>query len=103
VIFASNYGEAGAIDRYGPSLGLPPAYSGHNAFGYWGPPPDRPGRVIAIGLDTSARRQFRGCRPAARIDNSAGIDNDERGEAVELCVGTRAPWSRVWSDLRRLG
>lgn len=30
VIFTANYGEAGAIDRYGPSLGLPPAYSGHN-------------------------------------------------------------------------
>lgn len=33
VILTRNYGEARAIDRYGPPLGLPPAYSGHN--GYW--------------------------------------------------------------------
>ena len=38
VILTRNYGEAGAIDRYGPDLDLPPAYSGHNAYGDWGRP-----------------------------------------------------------------
>ena len=66
VIFTSNYGEAGAIDRYGPALGLPAAYSGHNGFAEWGPPPDRPGPVVAVGLDASgAPSHFRGCRLAA--------------------------------------
>ena len=37
-ILAGNYGEAGAIDRYGPGLGLPPDYSGANNFWLWGPP-----------------------------------------------------------------
>jgi 4-amino-4-deoxy-L-arabinose transferase-like glycosyltransferase len=103
VIFTSNYGEAGAIDRYGPALGLPSAYSGHNAFGYWGPPPDRAGPVVAVGLDRTDLRSFRGCHLAARIDNSAGIDNDERGEPVVDCAGTSGPWSRVWPSLRHLG
>lgn len=40
VILTRNYGEAGAIDRNGPRLGLPPAYSGHNGYWEWGPPPD---------------------------------------------------------------
>jgi 4-amino-4-deoxy-L-arabinose transferase-like glycosyltransferase len=103
VVFTSNYGEAGAIDRYGAALGLPGAYSGHNAFGYWGPPPDRPGRVVTVGLDRAQLRQFSGCRLAARIDNSAGVDNDERGEAVYSCAGTAGRWSRIWPSLRRLG
>jgi 4-amino-4-deoxy-L-arabinose transferase-like glycosyltransferase len=103
VIFTANYGEAGAIDRYGPALGLPRAYSGHNAFGYWGAPPDRPGPVVTVGLDRSDLSRFRGCRLAARIDNSAGIDNDEHGEAVEACAGTNGPWSRIWHELRHLG
>jgi 4-amino-4-deoxy-L-arabinose transferase-like glycosyltransferase len=103
VIFTANYGEAGAIDRYGPAMGLPSAYSGHNAFGYWGPPPDRAGRVVTVGIDGSALRHFRGCHVAARIDNSAGVDNDEHGEPVDECAGTAGPWSRIWSDLRRLG
>ena len=36
-VFASNYGEAGAIDFYGPALGLPKAISGHNSYFIWGP------------------------------------------------------------------
>ncbi|HSR58014.1 MAG TPA: glycosyltransferase family 39 protein, partial [Candidatus Binataceae bacterium] len=34
-IFGSNYGEAGAIDFYGPKLGLPHAISGHDNYWYW--------------------------------------------------------------------
>jgi 4-amino-4-deoxy-L-arabinose transferase-like glycosyltransferase len=102
VIFTSNYGEAGAIDRYGPALGLPHAYSGHNAFGYWGAPPDRPGPVVTVGLGATGLRHFRGCRLAARIGNSAGVDNDEHGEPVDACAGTNGPWSRIWHDLRHL-
>jgi hypothetical protein len=103
VIFTANYGEAGAIDRYGPALGLPGAYSGHNAFGYWGPPPNRPGPVVTVGLDATQLSHFRNCLLTARIDNSAGIDNDEHGEAVERCSGTRGPWSQIWPKLRHLG
>ncbi|HKV46829.1 MAG TPA: glycosyltransferase family 39 protein, partial [Candidatus Acidoferrales bacterium] len=36
-ILGGNYGEAGAIDYYGPSLGLPKAISGHNSYYDWGP------------------------------------------------------------------
>jgi 4-amino-4-deoxy-L-arabinose transferase-like glycosyltransferase len=101
VIFSSNYGEAGAIDRFGRSLGLPRAYSGHNGFSSWGPPPDRSGPVVVVGLDARMLvTDFAGCRLEARIDNAAGVDNDERGTQIELCSGTRQPWSRIWSGLR---
>jgi hypothetical protein len=103
VIFASNYGEAGAIGRYGPALGLPAAYSGHNGFGYWGPPPNGSVPVITVGVDRSELARFRDCHVAARLHNAAGVDNEEQGEPVDLCAGPREPWSRVWPDLRRLG
>jgi hypothetical protein len=103
VIVTSNYGEAGAIDRYGPALGLPHAYSGHNGFGYWGPPPDRRGPVVAVGLNGAELGHFRNCQVAARIDNSAGVANDERGAPVSRCSGTLGPWSRIWPRLRHLG
>lgn len=103
-IFTSNYGEAGALDRYGPTLGLPAAYSGHNAFANWGPPPDHDGAVVAVGLDASElSAHFTRCRLAARVENTAGIDNDERGAPIELCSGTRHPWSQIWGALRHLG
>ena len=36
-ILTNNYGEAGAIDYFGPELGLPRAVSGHNSYFLWGP------------------------------------------------------------------
>ena len=102
VIFTGNYGEAGAIDRYGPALGLPDAYSGHNGFGYWGPPRTAPGPVIAIGIDARELHEFRGCRVVARIDDAAGIDNSERGEPIYVCRGPTRSWAAVWPHLRHL-
>jgi 4-amino-4-deoxy-L-arabinose transferase-like glycosyltransferase len=103
VILTANYGEAGAIDHYGPALGLPRAYSGHNAYGEWGPPPDGAKPVIAVGLDPRAiRARLRGCAVAARVRNQAGIDNDESGAPVVVCTAPRDPWSREWPALRHL-
>jgi 4-amino-4-deoxy-L-arabinose transferase-like glycosyltransferase len=104
VIFTSNYGEAGAIDRYGPALGLPRAFSGHNAYGDWGPPPDGRAPVVAIGLrPAEIAARFRACRRVAVIDNSAGVDNDEAGRSVVLCRAPQRPWSAEWAALRHLG
>jgi hypothetical protein len=36
-IFANDFGQAGAIDFYGPKRGLPKAISGHLTYWYWGP------------------------------------------------------------------
>jgi 4-amino-4-deoxy-L-arabinose transferase-like glycosyltransferase len=40
VIFGQNFGQAGAIDLFGPELGLPKAHSAHLTYFYWGPPDD---------------------------------------------------------------
>jgi len=83
VLLTGNYGEAGAIDRYGPGLGLPNAYSGHNAYGDWGPPPDGDAPVVAIGLPPRLSATYlRGCTEAARIASPAGVDNEEAGTPV---------------------
>jgi len=52
-IFAGNYGEAGAINLFGPAYGLPRAWSRHQTHWYWGPPPTNYRNLIVIqwGLD----------------------------------------------------
>jgi 4-amino-4-deoxy-L-arabinose transferase-like glycosyltransferase len=103
VIFTANYGEAGAIDRYGPALGLPAAYSGHNGFADWGPPADRDQTTIVVGLSVKhLQRWFSVCVPAGRVRNSAGINNQEEDAPIDLCSAPRAPWSSVWPRLRHL-
>ena len=47
-VYAGNYGEAAAIDLFGPRLGLPQAVSGHNAYALWGVRGE-PQSVLALG------------------------------------------------------
>ena len=67
VVLTQNYGEAGAIDRYGPAVGLPPAYSGHNGFADWAQPFGQAGPVVVVGYaDDSVRgRLFGACEQQA--------------------------------------
>ena len=103
VILTRNYGQAGAIDRYRSDLSLPGAYSGHNAYWGWGPPPDDAAPVVAIGLPPDDLAQLRNCRPAARVDNGLDVDNDEQGTEIYVCVGPLRSWSSAWESLRHLG
>ncbi|MBF6605690.1 MAG: glycosyltransferase family 39 protein [Chloroflexi bacterium] len=102
VILTNNYGEAGALELLG--TGLPPVYSGHNAFWDWGPPPADRTVVVHVGDWTSAdwSPDFVGCRTVARIDNGLGIQNQEQGQHVSVCSGLRAPWVAIWPSLRHL-
>ena len=104
VIFTGNYGEAGAIDRFGPARGLPNAYSGHNAFARWGIPAGSQGPVIVLGY--SYREwldgEFTGCVESARIDNGVDVDNEEQGGPVWTCRAPARPWRELWPELRHL-
>jgi hypothetical protein len=102
VLFTSNYGEAGAIDRYGPALGLPTAYSGHNSYWYWGPPPGRRSpAVVAVGLPRSyLLRYFAHVDLVGRLSNGLGVSDDEQHAPLVICHGQRARWPALWPQLR---
>ena len=102
VILTGNYGEAGALELMGS--GLPPVYSGHNAFWNWGPPPPDRTVVVRVGDWTPAEwtPYFTGCRTVATIDNGLGIANQEQGQAISVCTGLHAPWASIWPQLRHL-
>jgi 4-amino-4-deoxy-L-arabinose transferase-like glycosyltransferase len=105
VLFTANYGEAGAIDRYGPGHDLPRAYSGHNGYADWGTPPGSQGPVIAVGFEDRAwlEDRFRGCTMRTRIEAEGGVDTDEDGAPVWVCAGPHSPWKDIWPRLRHLG
>ncbi|MBJ2120831.1 glycosyltransferase family 39 protein [Arthrobacter sp. MSA 4-2] len=97
VLIASNYGEAGALARYGPALGLPPAYSGHNELQFRSRPPDTGGAVIVVGGQASlARTLLEGCRRAGVLDNGVGVDNEEQGQEILVCSSPAAGWRELW-------
>jgi hypothetical protein len=49
-ILAGDFGEAGAIDFFGPRYGLPKAISGHNNYYIWGPRGCSGEVVISVGV-----------------------------------------------------
>jgi hypothetical protein len=102
MILTTNYGEAGALDLLG--TGLPPVYSGHNAFWDWGPPRADLTVVVHVGDWTPAdwSPYFLDCRTVARIDNGFVIENQEQGQAISVCGGLRAPWATIWPALRTI-
>jgi hypothetical protein len=104
VIFTENYGEAGALAQYGQDLGLPRAYSGHNSYATFGVPTGASAPLIAVGVKDPRylRRFFVGCRVVARVDNGVGIENEEQGAPIDLCVGPRQPWATLWPRLHHL-
>jgi Dolichyl-phosphate-mannose-protein mannosyltransferase len=103
-ILTGNYGEAGAIDRYGPGLGLPQVYSGANNFWLWGPPPAADTAAIAVNLDPAfLHREFRHVRLAATFWNGLGVSDDEQGVQVFVVTGRRSAWARDWPAFRNYG
>jgi hypothetical protein len=96
-IVARNYGEASALERFGPGRGLPAILSGHLSWQYWRPR-DLPQRmVLFVGFDTSDLDRL--CRTWARdavIDNRWHLDNEERGRIIARC-SLRQPLGTIWA------
>lgn len=105
-ILAGNYGEAGAINLYGPQYGLPQAISGINSFwqrGYGNPPPDT---LIVLGLSRGfLERNFSSCEVAGHAPNPYQIENEETRDNpdIYLCRGLRQSWPEFWRDFRYYG
>ncbi len=100
VILTDNYGEAGAVNTYGPALGLPAAVSGELTYYYW-KPAHMNGPVIAVGLDPRfLSTLFNDCATVATVSNSYGLDNQEFGAPIVLCGQHRLPLDQLWPRLR---
>jgi 4-amino-4-deoxy-L-arabinose transferase-like glycosyltransferase len=106
-ILTANYGEAGAVNLYGPAHGLPTAISGVNSYwlrGYGDPPPET---VIVLGYSNSSYltvQLFKTCELAGRVTNPYGVENEETGHPnIYVCRGLRKPWDELWKDMQHFG
>jgi len=100
VIVTTNYGEAGAVARYGERFGLPPVYSGHNHLYYQAKPPESATVVIIVGAQLQrAAPHFQSCVTRGRLDNGRDVDNEEQGQPIAVCRGPIGGWDAVWPAL----
>lgn len=78
-IFTSNYGEAGAIDFFGPRHGLPRAISGHNNYFLWGPGTGSAEIVITVGESREdVEQSFEDVQEAARFSHPYAMPYEQR-------------------------
>ena len=88
VLVGANYGEAGALDFFGPRYGLPPVVSPAGSFWFFGPG-ERPGEVvITIGVRPRpiSAPLFGSVRQAGRIRSPWSVA-EERDLAIYVARG----------------
>jgi 4-amino-4-deoxy-L-arabinose transferase-like glycosyltransferase len=103
LVLTGNYGQASAIQFFGPELHLPPATTGHMTYHLWGLPLRDPAVVIAYGIpDDALHDLFEEVSVAGYVDHPLAHPK-ERELPVYVCRKPRRPLDEVWPALRRYG
>lgn len=100
ILFAGNYGEAGALDLYGPDLGLPEPVSNVSSFHRWGVH-GRSGEVaVVVGVDREDLEEFYArVVPADTIRHPWAIWY-ETDLPVWVARSPRRSLAEAWDELR---
>ncbi|HUR93244.1 MAG TPA: glycosyltransferase family 39 protein [Gemmatimonadales bacterium] len=96
VLVAANYGEAGALDFFGPRYGLPPVVSPTGSYWFFGPG-TKPGEVvITIGVDRAdLEPMFATVVPAKRIGSTWSVA-EERDLTIYVARRPRRTLQEIW-------
>ncbi|HEX7154023.1 MAG TPA: glycosyltransferase family 39 protein [Thermoanaerobaculia bacterium] len=99
-IYASNYGQAGAIDFYGRQYGLPPAICPHQHYYEWGTHGFTGESLIVISRDLGGREvMFETVKVFDRRQHPYAMP-EENGPLYHV-TRMKVPLQSVWPELRR--
>jgi hypothetical protein len=100
-IVTANYGEASAINFYGPALGVPRASTGHMTYYLWGPADPMAELVIAVGLAPEWLAKNCGSLTAiGESDHPLALPH-ERHLPIHACQQLRRTLPLLWPELRQ--
>ncbi|MEM1125261.1 MAG: glycosyltransferase family 39 protein [Bacteroidota bacterium] len=101
ILLASNYGQAAAIDFYGPAHTLPAATSYASSYYAWGPG-DRAGTMaVAVGVPARILDQlYEDCAVAAVVQHPWVVEY-ETNLPIQVCQRLRQPLAESWPTLER--
>jgi len=100
IIFAGNFGEAGAIDFYGRALGLPPVSAIHQNYYFWGPPTRSGNLVIVFGVELEVLQQYFGDIQQAAIITCPQAVRYEQNVPIYICRRPIVSLRDAWPKLR---
>jgi len=98
-IYANNYGEAGAIDFFGPQYGLPKAISPHQSYYLWGPR-DYTGDSLIV-LQSKRADAERNCKNVEAVGTVGHpLSMAEEHYTIFICRGLKQPLPELWPRLK---
>jgi 4-amino-4-deoxy-L-arabinose transferase-like glycosyltransferase len=99
-IFAQNYGQAGAIDLFGPQYGLPPAISAHQSYFLWGPR-NYTGESMIVMDDRKERLEqlFASVQKVGTVYHPYSMPYEHFD--VYYCRGMKWPLKEIWPKLKK--
>ncbi len=98
VILCGNYGQAGAVDLFGGTYGLPRAISTHNNYHLWGPGDAAGDVVIATGISEERLREVFGEVTAAATFTHPYCMPFENNKAIYVCREIKVDLRKAWAD-----
>jgi len=99
-IYTGNYGEASAINLFGPKYGLPVAISGHQTYWLWGPHGYTGQEMIVInGASLQEMNEYyASCTVAGKMDNPLSMPWEKN--LIFLCHGRKGTYEADWKDFK---
>ena len=99
-ILTANYGEASALDFFGPKYHLPPAISGHNNFYLWGPGSCSGQVIISVNyLQSDLEKTYSQVRQAATI-TCQYCQAEENDVPVYVATQPKIPVGKAWATVK---
>ena len=99
-IFGQNYGQAGAIDLFGPRYGLPRAISAHNSYYLWGPGRCSGEVVIVIDDDRESLEEVFQSVELGTIYTCKDCMPYENNKPIWVARRMRLPLSKLWPQIK---
>lgn len=98
-IFCGNYGQAAAIDFFGPRYGLPKSISGHQNYFLWGPR-DYTGQIVIVEGQPAddVRKYFDSVEVAAAVNVPYAYSYETR--PILLCRGLKGSLQTLWPRVK---
>lgn len=99
-IGASNYGDAGAVDHFGPKYGLPKSISTSNNYWIWGPR-QYTGQSIILMDEDSPEKFERSCKSLTVVARPYNpYSRPDENYPIYHCIGFQQDLRTFWSQLK---